>query len=151
MASQNPFTTFSTSKDRLILARKIVQGISDFNQTDCAKIALTFALNPSLMDDLTVKESRLILELAKQCSEVPWRLTETAQQTAAPQSTAVILSAPLAAAVPNTTASPQFRPLKPRRTMLWTSPGRLSFRCCHKPPQLLRRHKNPPHCRTSAK
>nr|GLL46109.1 uncharacterized protein LOC109146977 [Ipomoea trifida] len=77
MASQNPFTTFSTSEDRFILARKIVQGISDFNPSDCPKIALTLALNPSLMDDLTVKESRLILELAKQCSEVPWKLPES--------------------------------------------------------------------------
>nr|GMD08105.1 uncharacterized protein LOC109166896 [Ipomoea batatas] len=78
MATQNPFTIFSTSEDRLVLARKIVQGISDFNPTDCAKIALTFALNPYRMDDLTVKDSRMILELAKQCSEVPWKLPESA-------------------------------------------------------------------------
>nr|GMD81011.1 uncharacterized protein LOC109166029 [Ipomoea batatas] len=30
------------------------------------------------MDDLTVKESRILLELAKQCSEVPWKLPEAA-------------------------------------------------------------------------
>nr|GMD05933.1 uncharacterized protein LOC109153488 [Ipomoea batatas] len=90
MAPQNPFTIFSTSEDRLILARKIVQGISDFNPTDCAKIALTFALNPSLMDDLTVKDSRMILELAKQCSEVPWKLPESAvQDQSAPPSHAL--------------------------------------------------------------
>nr|GMD83421.1 hypothetical protein Iba_chr14aCG4940 [Ipomoea batatas] len=69
MASQNPFTTFFTSEDRLTLARKIVQGISDFNPAACAKIALTFALNPSLMDYLTMKYSRRIMELAKHCSE----------------------------------------------------------------------------------
>nr|GMD22290.1 uncharacterized protein LOC109181161 [Ipomoea batatas] len=78
MASQNPFTTFFTSDDRLTLARKIVQGISDFNPAACAKIALTFALNPSLMDDLTMKDSRRIMELAKLCSEVPWNLPESA-------------------------------------------------------------------------
>nr|GMD81151.1 uncharacterized protein LOC109154753 [Ipomoea batatas] len=78
MDSQNPFTTFFTSEDRLTLARKIVQGISDFNPAACAKIALTFALNPSLMDDLTMKDSRRIMELAKQCSEVPWTLPESA-------------------------------------------------------------------------
>nr|GME02158.1 uncharacterized protein LOC109181161 [Ipomoea batatas] len=78
MASQNPFTTFFTSEDRLSLARKIVQGISDFNPAACAKIALTFALNPSLMDDLTMKDSRRIMELAKLCSEVPWNLPESA-------------------------------------------------------------------------
>nr|GMD40848.1 uncharacterized mitochondrial protein AtMg00310-like [Ipomoea batatas] len=78
MASQNPFTIFFTSEDRLTLARKIVQGISDFNPAACAKIALTFALNPSLMDDLTMKDSRRIMELAKLCSEVPWNLPESA-------------------------------------------------------------------------
>nr|GMD52487.1 uncharacterized protein LOC109173367 [Ipomoea batatas] len=78
MASQNPFTIFFTSEDRLSLARKIVQGISDFNPAACAKIALTFALNPSLMDDLTMKDSRRIMELAKLCSEVPWNLPESA-------------------------------------------------------------------------
>nr|GLL30006.1 uncharacterized protein LOC109173367 [Ipomoea trifida]GME05779.1 uncharacterized protein LOC109173367 [Ipomoea batatas] len=83
MATQNPFTTFSTSEDRLILARKIVQGISDFNPSDCAKIALTFALNPSLIDVLTVKESRLLLVLAKNCSEVPWKLPEDGVLSAA--------------------------------------------------------------------
>nr|GLL35563.1 uncharacterized protein LOC109181161 [Ipomoea trifida] len=77
MASQNPFTIFCTSEDRLTLARKIVQGISDFNPAACAKIALTFALNPSLMDDLTMKDSRRIMELAKLCSEVPWNLPES--------------------------------------------------------------------------
>nr|GMC51503.1 uncharacterized protein LOC109154753 [Ipomoea batatas]GME14548.1 uncharacterized protein LOC109154753 [Ipomoea batatas] len=78
MASQNPFITFFTSEDRLTLARKIVQGISDFNPAACVKIALTFALNPSLMDDLTMKDSRRIMELAKLCSEVPWTLPESA-------------------------------------------------------------------------
>nr|GMC51385.1 uncharacterized protein LOC109167433 [Ipomoea batatas] len=78
MASQNPFTIFFTSEDRLSLARKIVQGISDFNPAACAKIALTFALNPSLIDDLTMKDSRRIMELAKLCSEVPWNLPESA-------------------------------------------------------------------------
>nr|GMD68854.1 phospholipase D delta-like [Ipomoea batatas] len=78
MASQNPFTIFFTYEDRLTLARKIVQGISDFNPAACAKIALTFALNPSLMDDLTMKDSRRIMELAKLCSEVPWNLSESA-------------------------------------------------------------------------
>nr|GMC90590.1 uncharacterized protein LOC109166029 [Ipomoea batatas] len=78
MASQNPFTTFFTSEDRLTLARKLVQGISDFNPAACAKIALTFALNPSLMDDLTMKNSRRIMELAKQCSELPWTLPASA-------------------------------------------------------------------------
>nr|GMD06062.1 uncharacterized protein LOC109181161 [Ipomoea batatas] len=78
MASQNPFRNFFTSEDCLFLARKIVQGISDFNPTDCAKIALTFALNPSLMDDLTMKDSRRIMELAKLCSEVPWNIPESA-------------------------------------------------------------------------
>nr|GMC71230.1 uncharacterized protein LOC109181161 [Ipomoea batatas] len=91
MASQNPFTTFFTSEDRLTLARKIVQGISDFNLAACAKIALTFALNPSLMDDLTMKDSRRIMELAKLCSEVPWNLPESAvldpEQSAPPTQT----------------------------------------------------------------
>nr|GLL42163.1 uncharacterized protein LOC109153488 [Ipomoea trifida] len=91
MASQNPFTTFFTSEDRLTLARKIVQGISDFNPAACAKIALTFALNPSLMDDLTMKDSRRIMELAKLCSEVPWNLPESAvldsEQSALPTQT----------------------------------------------------------------
>nr|GLL17455.1 uncharacterized protein LOC109181161 [Ipomoea trifida] len=77
MASQNPFINFFSSEDRLSLARKIVQGISDFNPAACAKIALTFALNPSLMDDLTMKDSRRIMELAKLCSEVPWNLPES--------------------------------------------------------------------------
>nr|GME03172.1 uncharacterized protein LOC109181161 [Ipomoea batatas] len=91
MASQNPFTTFFTYEDRLTLARKIVQGISDFNPVACAKIALTFALNPSLMDDLTMKDSRRIMELAKLCSEVPWNLPESAvldpEQSAPPTQT----------------------------------------------------------------
>nr|GMD91946.1 protein FAR1-RELATED SEQUENCE 5-like [Ipomoea batatas] len=91
MASQNPFTTFFTYEDRLTLARKIVQGISDFNPAACAKIALTFALNPSLMDDLTMKDSRRIMELAKLCSEVPWNLPESAvldpEQSAPPTQT----------------------------------------------------------------
>nr|GMD17789.1 uncharacterized protein LOC109167433 [Ipomoea batatas] len=54
------------------------KGSFDLRDAACAKIALTFALNPSLMDDLTMKDSRRIMELAKQCSEVPWKLPESA-------------------------------------------------------------------------
>nr|GMC46661.1 feruloyl CoA ortho-hydroxylase 1-like [Ipomoea batatas] len=93
MATQNPFTTFSTSEDRQILARKIVQGISYFNPSDCAKIALTFALNPSLIDVLTMKESRLLLVLAKNCYKVPWKLPEDGVLSAAETENPVLVAA----------------------------------------------------------